>query len=75
MKRKKHLTGGRDGLQGVSARSESIHASVFFEKVFKEKLRPDRNVSLAEMDGVSAEGSVLVLPIAALYSLCQLEVG
>lgn len=53
----------------------SIHGCVFFEKVFKEKLRSDRNVSFAEMDGALAVASVFVPSIVALYPLCQPEVG
>lgn len=50
------------------------HASVFFEKVFKEKLlRPDRDVSFAEMDGAPVR--FFVLSIVALYHLCQPRVG
>jgi len=62
---------------GRGSACKTLRASVSPRKVFKEKLRPDRNVSFAKMDGAVAprRGWGGACSLAALYPLCQLEVG
>lgn len=71
------IDGKGEAAWGATRRQAALYirATVFSEKVFKEKLRSDRNVSFAEMDGAPAVGSVFVPSIVALYLLCQLQVG
>lgn len=57
---------------------KTLRVSVSLQKVFKEKLCPDRNVSFVKIDGAVRQRvhSLRVSPaVVALYPLCQLEVG
>lgn len=43
--------GGGRGAEERESACKTLHASVFPRKVFKEKLRSDRNVSFVKIDG------------------------